>query len=433
MAKKVLIIGGGLAGWTAALTAKNAGAEVILVKGTPGATALASGAWDVLTPESGLFDDPQSVRQALLKSACDPQHIYTSLQSVYPNDAIDTLLNRAFAQLFEHLPRKPEGSLDKVMLLISPLGSLKWTNFADPAQAAGDLSVIRKGRLLIASFPGLASFQASLIKTVLSEAQSSLDEKPFHDIQSAFIEVEGLAQHSLTSFGLAKRLEDPTCFNSFAKALAVRVKQARATHVLLPPVIGIEKNPDLMVQVNRQTHAHCFESLSMVPSLPGLRRQRALESLETKMDHVVAGRVTQCESHSGRIQSIILEEGETSRRIDLDCVILCTGRFIGGGIVKERAMAESLLNLPVFIGEKEVGPSFVGNLVSQQYIDQQALFMAGLKCDRNLRPMNQWNEVAYQNLYAAGSVLGGYEAGASGMASGVAVLSGYLAGLKGAQ
>ncbi len=63
---KVLVIGGGIAGYCAALAARRAGAEVSTVARAPGATALYAGAMEIV-------DDLDSV----LKS--EPQHPFSRL------------------------------------------------------------------------------------------------------------------------------------------------------------------------------------------------------------------------------------------------------------------------------------------------------------------------------------------------------------------
>ena len=74
----VLVVGGGVAGVSAALEARRRGASVLLVAAQPGATALAGGAWDV-APLAALSRDElvsprQSVETAVRAFADSHQH-----------------------------------------------------------------------------------------------------------------------------------------------------------------------------------------------------------------------------------------------------------------------------------------------------------------------------------------------------------------------
>jgi glycerol-3-phosphate dehydrogenase subunit B len=62
-----------------------------------------------------------------------------------------------------------------------------------------------------------------------------------------------------------------------------------------------------------------------------------------------------------------------------------------------------------------------------QYLEPAEEFRSGLATDNRLRPLDEEGAVPYENLFAAGAVLGGYEyAGPCGF--GVPILTGWLAG-----
>jgi anaerobic glycerol-3-phosphate dehydrogenase len=62
-----------------------------------------------------------------------------------------------------------------------------------------------------------------------------------------------------------------------------------------------------------------------------------------------------------------------------------------------------------------------------QYIDSAEELRSGLRTDADLHPLDEEGQVPYDNLYAAGAVLGGYDyGGACGF--GVPILTGWLAG-----
>jgi len=62
-----------------------------------------------------------------------------------------------------------------------------------------------------------------------------------------------------------------------------------------------------------------------------------------------------------------------------------------------------------------------------EYLDPSEEMRLGLMTDRRLHPLLQDGAVAFDNLYAAGALLGGYDyAGPCGF--GVPILTGWLAG-----
>jgi glycerol-3-phosphate dehydrogenase subunit B len=77
----VLVVGGGMAGGIAALAARAAGARVALVRRSPGATALSSGAISVAPDLGGLPGEPLASRRgpldaAIRLAAAWPDHPY---------------------------------------------------------------------------------------------------------------------------------------------------------------------------------------------------------------------------------------------------------------------------------------------------------------------------------------------------------------------
>lgn len=436
LAKKIIIIGSGLAGVSAALAAKSQGSEVTLVTGRPGATAMASGAWDIAGYGKEWFykdherlQSPKEMIQHIAKSYS--HHPYAIMSRDLGSKSLVETMEASIKALVEAMPYKPQGSLNEKMALITPIGSVKYTTLADPAQGEGNILRWRRARLLIAGIPGLASFPISLIQKVLTSLIPKLTERTIETITAAWIDMKGIPQHSLSPFALAKRLEEDAQ-TSFIESLKEIVRHNRSTHVLLPPVVGLEKSPELIQRISEEVGAVCFESLATVPSVPGLRRYRALERvLEEYKINVSPGVVSRYESVNNTVTKITLSSGDEERFFDIDHVILATGRFIGGGIVKKAEMKESLFDLPVFNRDVCVSDTFIGNLVQRRYLGDHDLFEIGLRVDHNMKPLNRWGKPVFENLYAAGSLLGGYQAAADGTGTGVALLSGWIAGRKG--
>jgi glycerol-3-phosphate dehydrogenase subunit B len=107
--------------------------------------------------------------------------------------------------------------------------------------------------------------------------------------------------------------------------------------------------------------------------------------------------------------------------------VLATGRYIGGGLVKRRLVREPLLDLGVFYRGDAVRSAYGKGLRYLEYLESAPAFETGLMTDASLRPLDWHGEVAFQNLRAAGAVLGGYDY-AGGFGFGVPLLTGAVAG-----
>ena len=159
-----------------------------------------------------------------------------------------------------------------------------------------------------------------------------------------------------------------------------------------------------------------FELLAAPPSPHGWRLQQAIGL------GAVRATVDGLQLDGGRIAAA--RAGEKSFRGH--AFVLATGRYIGGGLRKDHETNESLLGLGVFHEGRPVA-SLGTRLAHIEYLEPAQEFRSGLATDERLRPLDESGEAPYENLFAAGSVLGGYDyAGACGF--GVPILTGWLAG-----
>jgi len=159
-----------------------------------------------------------------------------------------------------------------------------------------------------------------------------------------------------------------------------------------------------------------FELLASPPAPHGWRLQQAigLGSLP--------GQVTAFESARGHLTSV--RAGD--RTLRGDAFVLASGHHIGGGLVGGRVTTEPIFGLGVWHDGQAVAVAGT-RLQHLQYIDAGEAMKSGVATDRELHPLDGEGQVAYDNLFAAGALLGGYEyAGDCGF--GVPLLTGWLAG-----
>ena len=367
---RVVVIGGGIAGYCAALGARREGADVTVVARAPGASALYAGAMEVV-------DDLESILKL------QPHHPFTrlGLDSVRLASELDTAI-QSLQFALEKDGLKVEGSWRTRGMYADIHGLARPGNLVPATVVAGELQSLMGRRVAVVGVAEVGDYDAAATAQALTE---------LHGIQ-AFAE-----QVSMSDLPQSASLTD-----LYGRRAPVLTK-ARAATAAYPP--GFTNLP-----------SDAFELLSTAPSPHGWRLQQAigLGSIKTNVQSV--------ESARGRLTAV--RAGD--RVLRGDSFILATGHHIGGGLDGSRTTKEPLLNLGVFHNGEAVSAAGT-RLQHLQYIDAAEELRSGVRTDAELHPLDEAGQVPYTNLYAAGAVLGGYDyAGACGF--GVPILTGWLSG-----
>ncbi len=364
----VLVIGGGIAGYCAALAARRDGAEVTVVARAPGATALYAGGMEIIDEIESILHRPN---HPLTRLGIDAVGLATELDT-----AVSTLL---LALRKEGL--KFEGGWRSRGLYADIHGLARPANVVPETVARGELGALSGKRVAVIGVPEVGDYDAR---------STALALKELHGIDAFAEEV------SIAELPTAAALTD--LYGRRAPA-----PRARGAAIAYPP--GFTNLPD-----------DGFELLASPPSPHGWRLQQAIGL------GAVHGEIISFETARGRITAA----RSADRAFHADAIVLATGRHIGGGLHAARSTTEPLLGLSVFY-EGRPAESLGSRLHHLKYIDASEEMRIGLMTDRRLHPLDEDGSVPYANLYAAGAVLGGYDyAGPCGF--GVPILTGWLAG-----
>ena len=370
----VLVLGGGIAGYSAALAARRAGADVTVVARAPGATALYAGAMEVV-------DDLDSI----LKS--EPQHPFARLamDSVRLAHELDTAVHLLMLAL-EKAGLKFEGGWRTRGLYADIHGIARPGNLVPATVAGGELRTLVGRRVTVIGVKEVGDYDAASTAQALKE---------LHGVEAVPEEV------TIPDLPLAASLTD-------LYGRRAPQPRGRSTSIAYPP--GFTNLPP-----------DGFELLASPPSPHGWRLQQAigLESVRAEV---------QSFDSTG---DVITAARAADRTFRADAFVLATGHHIGGGLAGGRLPSEPLLKLGVFHGKHSV-TSMGSRLQHLQYIDPAEELRSGVLTDQQLRPLDGEGRVAYGNLYAAGAVLGGYDYGGT-CGFGVPILTGWLAGRFAAQ
>ena len=364
---RVIVVGGGIAGYCAALGARREGAEVTVLAKAPGASALYAGGMEVV-------DD----LELLLRT--EPHHPFTRLgfDALRLATELDTAI-QSLQLALEKDGMKLEGTWRTRGRYADIHGVARPANIVPASVARGELAALGGRRVAVVGVPEVGDYDAESTAQALKEIHGV-------DAFAAEVQVSGLPQSAALTdlFGLP----------------APQVK-ARGAIIAYPP--GFTDLP-----------ADSFEMLAAPPSPHGWRLQQSLGRGATR------AQVTGFSAAPGRLISV--KAG--GKEYPADAFVLATGRFIGGGLEKERVAREPLLGLAVF---HDGQPAYGTLLHHLEYLSPAAAFRSGLRTNSRLNPLDREGQPPHPNLFAAGSLLGGYDYGGP-CGFGVPILTGWLAG-----
>jgi len=401
---RVVVIGSGLAGCLAALAATHTDedASVTVVSTAPDRYESVPGTVDLLgeTAAGGPVARPLEAIDSLPE-----RHPYHRCQLA---DAV---------ALFDELLGDEEGLSyeggDTSNALVATLdGGYRPTWRYPSGMASGLVSDPREMRLV--GFEGLTAFDAPL-------AAARLDDCVPFAVEATTVELPGTYESGLE---LATSLDED---DELRETLAgtVRPELDVEPRVGFPAVLGLDEHEAVRERLESSLQAAVFELPIGEPSVPGLRlRERLFRALEAAGVDRLEGTVSGFEAAGDEVQTVTVESRANGTTVlAADAAVLATGGAEAGGITAFRGETiEPIFGCPVR------APSSVSAWSKPEPLGEHRFARFGVETDAALRPQTETGELVYENLYAAGSVLGGHDFVAERSREGVAVVTGYEAG-----
>ena len=413
----VLVVGGGLAGMSAALSAAETGATVRLLSHKKSTLRHASGLVDCLgyTGDDGPLADP-----------------YTGLSDLPDDHPYQIVGESAIREGFDRFDGVVGDSYlgnhtDANALVPTQAGTIKPTARYPASMAAGLASDTRS--TLLVGFEGLSDFDAPLAADRLAAAGVPFDVR---GVTLRFPK-EFRADAKLTRYARAlDRDEEPDRdraprFDGVRRALAelVRPKLDGAERVGFPSLVGDDENDVVREDLANRLGVPVFELAASPPSLPGVR----LESLflaaldEAGVRRTTGNPVVDYESEDGALTTVYTDKNGQRVPYGADQFVLATGGLVGKGIGSSRdGVREPVFDCHIPHPEDRYDWSATDAFGDQPF----ARF--GVVPDDDLRPLDAAGDVEFSNLRAAGSVLGGADFAAQKCGSGVSLATGHVAG-----
>ncbi len=408
----VLVIGAGLAGLTAALTAAEAGLSVRVVAKGLGALHWNAGTIDVLgyLPGSDFaVDEPLAALEQL-----PAEHPYRLLGRAQVDAALQRMQERLAAA---GLPYAGAAQAGRNLLLPSAVGAVRPTLLAPQAQLAGALP--GGAPMLIAGVEGLRDFYPHLIAENLVRQGVQA--------RAAFVPWAAVSdQHDRNAVQLAAGLDDPAQRRRYAQALAPLVRPGE--RVALPAILGLDAHAVVLADLRAATGAELCEVPLLPPSVPGIRLFQTLRRLLAQANVRIESNmeVTAYSSRDGRVEYVESATAARPLRHSARAFVLATGGVLGGGFNSSHdgRIWETIFKLPLTVANDR------SSWFRPRFLDPHGhpVFLGGVQVGSDLRPRNADGAPAFENLWAAGGVLAHADPIHERSLEGLAIASGAAAG-----
>lgn len=411
----VIVVGGGLAGMTSALSAAREGARVRLLSHKKSTLRHASGLVDVLgyDTEGALLTDPFDALDALPEG-----HPY---KRVGP-DAV-----RSGLGLFDEVAGDAYcGSHTDANALVPTYGGTVKPTARYPTSTAMGLAS-RSEKTLLVGFETLTAFDAPLAAEHLGTAGV-----PF-DVRGVTVSFPGnfRADSRVTRFARAldrdELVEHEGHSANARRALAERVETHLddAERVGFPAILGEDHPNEVRWALESTLGVAVFEVPMGPPSLPGLRlEERFSKALDDAGVRRTTGNpVVDFEASDGWVRAVYTDRSGQRVPFHAEQFVLATGGLVGKGVDSDReGVSEPIFDCHV------PHPADRYEWFVEDAFGNHPFARFGLDVDTELRPRDEEGHLEYENLRAAGSVLGGCDFAAEKSGSGVSLATGYAAG-----
>ncbi|MES3517810.1 MAG: glycerol-3-phosphate dehydrogenase subunit GlpB [Natronomonas sp.] len=441
----VLVVGGGLAGTTAAIAARRTGADVRLLSHKKSTLRQASGLIDALgyapsrpaapvgsgtvTQERTDVERLKADRGSYAGPFVSPYDGFEELPEDHPYRIVGPEALRDGLAVFDSITETYEGSHTEANALVPTFGGrLKPTARYPTATAAGLGSDERS--MLVVGFRSLSDFDATVVADRLAAAAVPFDV--------AGIEVEFAeafrADAKITRFAKALDHDEAIDGTPAREALADAVKRGlydAETEITdpgrigFPAFLGDDEATAVRAELSDRLGSDIFEIPMGPPSLPGLRLEDRLYAAlgEEGVRYETGNPVVGYEAADGRIETVLVDRKGRNVPYGADSVVLATGGLVGKGLDSDREGVRE----PVFDCHVP-HPEDRYEWFRTDALDDQPYARFGVVVDDALRPLDPNDDPEFDNLHAAGAVVGGADVAREKSASGVSLATGVTAG-----
>lgn len=412
-----IVIGGGMAGLSAALRLVEAGQKTLLMASGQSALHFSSGSVDLLESEG----DPRTTLPAFM--AAHPDHPYSKVGM----DNIEASL----ADLQRHCAEQglPLVHNETNHQRLTPIGTLKRT-WLSPDTCACITDAQIPDALLLATMEGFRDFHPALAAANLATHPRFAHCR----VLTGEIRLPQLAEfsrnpHEFRSADIARLFDKQSggkypLVAELAREISRMVQESGVPdcrHIVLPACLSLGLVGPRLAELEQRTGCTIKEVATMPPSLIGMRMQEALKRRFMALGgtFLTSERVLGARYEGDKVIGVHSQNGD-DQLFEADNFVLASGSFFSRGLESRlRGIREPIFNADVLSLEER--DAWAG----RRLFDHHPFMGFGVKTDDKLRVLRGGKPLV--NLYGAGSVLAHYDPIKEGSGSGVAVATGWQA------
>ncbi|MFM5025606.1 glycerol-3-phosphate dehydrogenase subunit GlpB [Aeromonas caviae] len=412
-----IVIGGGMAGLSAALRLAEAGQKTLLMASGQSALHFSSGSVDLLESDG----DPRAALPAFM--AAHPDHPYSKVGMQNIEGSLADL-QRHCAE--EGLPlMRQEHNHHR----LTPIGTLKST-WISPDTCACVTDAPAPDAILLATLEGFRDFHPALAAANLATHARFAHSR----ILTGEIRLPQLAQfsrnpHEFRSADIARLFDkqgpgQQDLLADLAREISRMVQGCGVPgcrHIVLPACLSLGLVGPRLSELERRTGCTIKEVATMPPSLIGMRMQEALKRRFMALGgtFLTSERVLGARYDGDKVIGVHSQHGE-DQLFEADHFVLASGSFFSRGLESRLGgIREPIFDADVLsLAERDAW-------AGRRLFDHHPFMGFGVKTDERLRVLRGGRPLT--NLYGAGSVLAHYDPIKEGSGSGVAVATGWQA------
>ena len=400
-----VIIGGGLAGLVCGIRLQKAGKKCAIVSSGQNAMHFSSGSFDLLgkLPDGTPVEDPIKAIPAL-----GNEHPYSILGAEtverYAAEAVD-FFNGCGVPVY--------GDAHKNTWRITPTGERKpaWLKLSDFSPFETQDSKVGE-KILIVNILGYLDFNTKFLADTFEKNGSKC-----RIVSLKLDEMERLRKNpsEMRATNIARVMDRDEVWEKAVAQVKEYLKDEDT--VVLPAVFGL-KNGSVIEKIRESISVKTVFISTMPPSVPGIRSQMQLKAEFEKAGgrFFLGDSVIDAEyDEAGEVKSV----GTTNFgniRLYADNFVLATGSFFSKGLVATpEKVTEPVFGVDLIINEGRE------NWFDRNFWKKQNYISFGAAVNENLNVSVEGKTIT--NLYAAGSIIGGYNALYEGSGGGVAIVT----------
>ncbi len=399
-----VIIGGGLAGLSCGIRLQKKGLKCAIISAGQSALHFSSGSFDLLD------------RMPDGTPVASPAEAVAQLPDCHPYSKVGNQFGAYAAEAKKQLTDcgiNVAGDADKNALRLTPMGTLRptWLMLPD-FQAFSGYECLSGKNVLIANIAGFLDFNAGFIAERLDNAGAKCKTT---SIRLPQLEHLRISPTEMRSSNIARALEQESAIDSLIDSL--KVKGNDADMLVVPAVFGLSDTAPLQ-RLQRAFGSRLIVAPTMPPSVPGIRVQQTLRHEFEKAGgvYMLGDNVVKASISNNRIETIYtVNHGNIG--FVANNYVLATGSYFSNGLVAH----PDGIKEPVFQADIDASDNRK-DWYNEDFFSRQNYMTYGVATDNAFHVKK--NGIPFENLYAIGSVLSGFNPLHEGCGGGVALITG---------